>query len=299
MSSIQDRKIKSVVCLTTFDRIDCARINQEIIKLNYRSSFPIVHACSSDRYEQYLEDVLIRCERKDMRAGALDLIQQSLMVATEKFNPEYIVHLEGDTWIMDEEVIHNIISKMDRNRNLMICTSAWDEDWLAFKYLSNPTSFLRHQMRFAKIIRRLGIPYYLECTDSLATQFFVIRAESKVLECFMNVRLVPKTDLEQALHRSFMRRFNSSNVLRLRVREPIHPFNRYICEKLSLYSQHWPAKGTANDSRDPRHPRYISPSVDGKREALLRCPRIREGKYIAKLLSAESLEYYNPGARRT
>ena len=290
---------KAVVSLTTFNRIDCARINQEIIKLNYRRSFPIVHACSSDSYVQYLEDMLIRCERKEMRLGALGLIQQSLRAAAEHFEPEYIVHLEGDTWIMDETVIHNIISDMDRNRSLMICTSAWDEDWLAFKYLKSPSILLRQQMRLAGIIRRLGVPYYLRCTDSLATQFFVIRAIPEVLACFDNVRYVKGRDLEQAVYRSFMQRFSNRNVLRLRVREPIHPFNRYICEKLSLYSQHWPGAGTANDSRDPTHPRYIAPSVDGKRETLLKYPGIREGKYIRKLLNAESLDYYNPGASRT
>jgi hypothetical protein len=285
--------------LTTFNRIDCARINQEIIKLNYKSTFPIVHACSSDSYEQYLEDVFIRCERKDLRTGALNLLQRSLEAAMEKFKPEYIVHLEGDTWILDEAVIHDIISEMDRKRDVMICTSAWDEDWLAFKYLENPGTLLKLRMLLAKLVRRLGVPYYLQCTDSLATQFFVMRAVPEVLECFANVRYVKGRDLEQAVYRSFMQRFNKRNVLRLRVREPIHPYNRYVCEKLSLYSQHWPAKGTANDSRDPTHPRYIAPTADGKRETLLKFPSVREGKYIQELLNAKSLDYYNPGASRT
>ena len=299
MRSTEEKSHKAVVCLTTFNRIDCARINQEIIKLNYGNGFPIVHACSSDRYEQYLEDVFIRCDRKELRTGALDLLQRSLLAATEAFKPEYIIHLEGDTWIMDETVIHDIISKMDRNRDVQICASSWDEDWLAFKYLKNPGTLLRLQMLFARIVRRFGFPYYLQCTDSLATQFFVIRALPEVLDCFSNVRQVKGRDLEQAVYKSFMQRFKKHNVLRLRVREPIHPFNRYVCEKLALYSQHWPAKGTANDARDPTHPRYISPNVDGKRETLLRFPSIREGKNIQKLLNAQSFDYYNPGASRT
>jgi len=299
MGSKRETSHSAVVCLTTFNRIDCARINQEIIKLNYKSTFPIVHACSSDSYEQYLEDVFIRCERKDLRTGALNLLQRSLEAAMEKFKPEYIVHLEGDTWILDEAVIHDIISEMDRKRDVMICTSAWDEDWLAFKYLENPGTLLKLRMLLAKLVRRLGVPYYLQCTDSLATQFFVMRAVPEVLECFANVRYVKGRDLEQAVYRSFMQRFNKRNVLRLRVREPIHPYNRYVCEKLSLYSQHWPAKGTANDSRDPTHPRYIAPTADGKRDTLLKFPSVREGKYIQELLNAKSLDYYNPGASRT
>ena len=110
---------------------------------------------------------------------------------------------------------------------------------------------------------------------------------------------VTDRDLEQAVYRSFMEKYAHRNFLRLRDREPIHPFNRYVCEKLALYSQHWPARGTANDTRDPTHPRYISPAADGKRETLVKFPSVRKGKYIQKLLNAESLDYYNPGASRT
>jgi len=299
MITTPEKRYRAVVCLTTFNRIDCARINQEIIKLNYRNSFPVVHACSSSNYEQYLEDLLIRCESRNLRAGALDLLQRSLEAAAAKFQPEYIVHLEGDTWIMDEDIIHDIISAMDRNKSLMICTSAWDEDWLAFRYLKKPGTLLKGHMLVAKFIRRLGVPYHLKCTDSLATQFFVIRAVPEVLECFRLVKPIKGIDLEQAVYRSFIQRFAEDNVLRLRMREPIHPYNRYVCERLSLYSQHWPAKGTANDGRDPTHPRYIAPSFDGKREALLKFPSIRNGRYIQKLLNAQSFDYYNPGASRT
>jgi len=289
---------KAVVCLTTFNRIDCVRINQEIIKLNYDKSFPIVHACSSDEYEPYLEDVFVRCERKDLRTGALDLLQRAIQVAMERFSPEYIIHLEGDTWIMDENVIHTNIEKMDRDGRLMICTSAWDEDWLAFRYLEKPSLLTKVNIAFAKVVRRFDVPYYLQCADSLATQFFIARAIPDMLECFNNVLYVKGRDLEQAVYRSFMNRYNKNNILRLHEPEPIHPFNRYVCESLTLYSQHWPAKGTANDVRHATHPRYISPLVDGKRETLLKFSHIRKGKHIEKLLTAKSLDYYNPGAAR-
>lgn len=299
--------------MTTYNRIDCARINQEIIKLNYTKQFPIVHACSSSNYEKYLEDVLVACEQRSMQAaeasarekivtlqqGALNLLQQSLAAATKHYMPEYLVHLEGDTWIMDENVIHSIIAKMDGNKKLMICTSAWDEDHLAFKYLKQPNISTRLHLWLAALIRKLGYPYRLTCRDSLATQFFVMRTTPEMLECFQTLKPIPNLDLEQALYRAFMARFGEENILRQEVREPIHPFNRFVCEKLSLYSQHWPARGTANDLRAPTHPRYISPSVDGKRETLMNFPSIRQGEHIQRLLDSKTFEYYNPGASRT
>lgn len=311
MAETQPAKIqKSVVCMTTYNRIDCARINQEIIKLNYIKPFPIVHACSSNNYDKYLEDVLVACEQPELQQpqaseigtlqhGALNLLQQSLAAATKNFTPEYLVHLEGDTWIMDESIIHSIIEKMDRKKELMICTSAWDEDPLAFKYLKEPRLLTRLHLWFARLLRKLGRPYRLTCRDSLATQFFVVRATPEILECFRTLKPIPGLDLEQALYRAFMARFGEHNILRQRVREPIHPFNRFVCEKLALFSQHWPARGTANDTRNPSHPRYISPFFDGKRETLQKYSSIRRGEHLQKLLHTRTFEYYNYGASRT
>ena len=310
---LTEQSPRAVVCMTTYNRIDCARINQEIIKLNYSHPFPIVHACSSSSYDKYLEDVLVPCEQPSLQAsrvseierigilqrGALNLLQKSIAVAQKVFSPKYIIHLEGDTWIMKERIIHDILAKMDRQEQLMLCTSAWDEDLLAFEYLKRPSVRLQLQIWFAALARRFGLPYRLACRDSLSIQFFVVRAIPEVMECFRSLEPIRGLDLEQALYRCFMSRFGEQNLLRQRMREPIHPFNRYVCERLSLFSQHWPARGTANDLRDPTHPRYVSPTVDGKYETLRRFPAIRRGEYIRKLLDAQTFDYYNPGASRT
>ena len=296
--------------MTTFNRVDCARINQEIIKLNYSTTLPIVHACSSETYAKHLEDVLVACEQPSSKAaqespiealqrGALNLLKQSLSAALETYSPEYLVHLEGDTWIMDEQVIWNIISRMDQNRELMICTSAWDEDLLAFRYLKRRSFATRLHLQLAGVLRKFGHPYNLTCRDSLATQFFVIRATPELLESILSLEPIHGLDLEQAFYRSFMAQFGEKNVLRQTVREPIHPFNRFVCEGLSLFSQHWPARGTANDGRDPSHPRYIAPTVDGKKETLLRFTSIRRGEHLQRLLNADTFDYYNAGASRT
>jgi len=296
---VEENKIKSVLCMTTYNRIDCARINQEILKLNYKHPFKIVHTCSSDNYQKHIEDIFLKCEPKTLQNGALDLLKQSLNLAVNTYSPEYIIHLEGDTWMMDEDIIYSFISKMDDNKELMICTSAWDEDLLEFKYLKNPSFPIKLERCYAAVARKFGKPYKLTCRDSLATQFFIIRALPEVLDCFMTLEPIPGIDLEQALYRKFTQQFGERNLLRIKEREPIHPYNRYVNEALTLFSQHWPARGTANDLRDTTHPRYISPLADGKRETLKRFPSINKGKYIQKLLSSKSLDYYNEGASRT
>jgi len=285
--------------MTTYNRIDCARINQEIIKLNYKHPLKIVHTCSSDNYEQYIEDAYLQCTPKNLQNGASDLLKQSIKLAMDTYSPEYIVHLEGDTWIMDENIIYGLIAEMDNNKDLMIATSAWDEDLLEFQYLKNPGIKLGLERVYANIARSFGKDYKLACRDSLATQIFVIRTTPEMLDCFLELEPITGIDLEQALYKKFMQHYNEENILRIKAREPIHPHNRYVTEKLSLYSQHWPARGTANDDREPTHPRYISPDTDGKRETLEHFTSVRNGKYIQKLLNTNTFDYYNPGASRT
>jgi hypothetical protein len=285
--------------MTTYNRVDCAKINQEIIKLNYKQPFKIVHTCSSDTYQPYIEDAYLQCTPKTLQSGASDLLKQSIKLAMETYSPEYIIHLEGDTWIMDEAIIYDLIKKMDRNKDLMLATSAWDEDLLEFKYFKNPSITTSLDRAYAKLIRAFGQDYKLACRDSLATQFFLIRTTPEILDCFLNLEPIPGIDLEQALYRQFMSQHSEANLLRIKEREPIHPHNRYVTEKLTLYSQHWPARGTANDDRETTHPRYISPNTDGKRETLERFTSIRNGKYIQKLLTTNSFDYYNYGASRT
>lgn len=285
--------------MTTYNRIDCARINQEIIKLNYKHPFKVVHTCSSDNYEKYIEDAYLQCTPKNLQNGASDLLKQSIKLAMDTYSPEYIVHLEGDTWIMDENIIYDLIAEMDNNKDLMIATSAWDEDLLEFQYLKNPGIKLQLERVYANIARSFGKDYKLACRDSLATQIFVIRTTPEMLNCFLELEPIPGIDLEQALYKKFMQSYGEENILRIKDREPIHPHNRYVTEKLSLYSQHWPARGTANDDREATHPRYISPDSDGKRETLEHFTSVRKGKYIQKLLNTSSFDYYNFGASRT
>lgn len=94
-----------VICMTTFNRIDCARINMEIIKLNYLIQWPIVHACSNQNYTQYFEDVLVKRQPKGMQEGALDLLIGWLEAANQNFSPDFMLHVESDTWLMNQAIL--------------------------------------------------------------------------------------------------------------------------------------------------------------------------------------------------
>jgi hypothetical protein len=282
------REISIAICLTSHDRIDCAKINQEIFKLNFQTPFRVVHASSGPQAEPYLEDAFIWCGPKPINAGAINLIQRSVELASQTYAPDYLVHLEADTWILDEEVILRFIREMERDPHLLLATSAWwsVSRWRRARYavrakLRNPATASRH--RFDII--------------DFSTQFFIVRNDPAVLRCILDMPLNEKLRAERQFFEAYSSRFDLDTVLRMREREPVHPHNRQMCEALALYCQHWPARGTAEPSL-PRDRRGAGRDPSGKREALLRFPRIRRGEAIQRLLSATSFEYYNPGASR-
>jgi hypothetical protein len=282
------REPSIAICLTSHNRIDCAKINQEIFKLNFRTPFRVVHACSGSQKEAYLEDAFIWCEPKPLNAGAINLIQRSFELACQRFAPDYLVHLEADTWILDEEVILRFVNEMERNPRLLLATSAW---WPA-----SPWRRARHALRAAVRQPSALLRHDFDIGD-FATQFFIVRNDPAVLQCILGMPGDEKQRAERQFFDAYARRFNLDTVLRMREREPVHPHNRQMCEALALYCQHWPALGTA-EPRPPGDPDYGAREQIGKREALLKFPQIFRGEAIQRLLNANSFDYYNPGASR-
>ena len=281
------REPSIAICLTTHNRIDCAKINQEIFKLNFRTPFRVVHACSGAQTEPYLEDAFVWCEPKPINAGAINLIQRSFELACERYAPDYLVHLEADTWILDEQVILRYVREMERNPHLLLATSAWwsVSRWRRVRHaigaaIRKPSTLLKH--RFDII--------------DFSTQFFIVRNEPAVLWCILDMPVNEKRRAERQFFDAYVSRFSLDTVLRMREREPVHPHNRQMCEALALYCQHWPAKGTAEPN--PKSRRHAGLDQIGKKEALLKFPRIRRGEAIQRLLSTTSFDYYNPGATR-
>ena len=129
MNSISTKNTPSVViCMTTYNRVDCARINMEIIKLNYQKQWPIVHGCSNSNWGKYLEDVLVKREAKGLQDGALDLLVNSLETANKEFHPDYIIHIEGDTWLMNQAILEKYIQKLEDNPKKVIAAARWNQD---------------------------------------------------------------------------------------------------------------------------------------------------------------------------
>lgn len=262
-----------VICMTTFNRIDCARINMEIIKLNYPFQWPIVHACSNPNYTQYLEDVLVKRQPKEMQEGALDLLISSLKAANQNFSPDFILHVESDTWLMNQAILDKYIQKLEDNPKKIIACSRWNWDRTEVWKKSKKIRYF-----FSKLLKLLGLNFHIRLNNTLSSQFFIIKNDPKIIQALKSIKSIPeKSSLESVLMKVIKTKFGRNSILFLRERDPVHPNYRNSCESLELYCQHSPKE---------------------KIKVLQKYPTFKKGTYMKKLLTRQNIEYYNPGARK-
>ncbi|EEA02157.1 hypothetical protein BH160DRAFT_2495 [Burkholderia sp. H160] len=289
--------MKVVVCLTTFNRIDCARISMEIIKLNWQQTWPVVHACSHATYEPYLEDLLLRRPPRPLTTGALDLLVASIQSAVERFDPDFVVHLEADTWIMDQQVIIRYLHKLRAVPDSVIAASSWSDDrapaWKRSQELSK-----RARYALSRILRPLGFGYGIRQTKTISTQFFIAKVTPAVVQMFTELRARDDDFLEKVLYSKVVRHFGAKAIVGMPEREPVHPGFRNICEALSLYCQHWPS-GEDAPSIDKELLLDPADRPRGKKESLAAARFALQGPYMQRLLESADLRYYNGDARRS
>jgi hypothetical protein len=285
-----------VVCLTSFNRTDCARISMEIIKLNWANTWPVVHACSDVGYERYLEDVLVKREPRPLTVGAHDLLLASMKAAVERFNPDYVIHLEADTWIFDQTVIEHYLKQLAQHPRAMIAASSWSTDCVpAWRRSPSPGRRLRAQL--ARVLRPLGLPYGIRERKSLATQFFIARSTPAFMQMLNDIRVEDDDFLEKTLYAAVVDRFGRGAILGMPEREPVHPRFRASCERLTLVCHHWPG---AADAPSTQIAPDLAPAdrLRGKKECLAAAPLTRHGPHMERLLTSNDLAYYNGNARR-
>lgn len=291
---------KAVVCMTNHERPDCARINQEIIKLNYAEPWPIVHACSDPTYAVHMEDVLVRCRPRSIIDGALNLLRQSCRAAVEIYNPQYLVHVEADTWVFDQAVIQRYIDLLDLHPEAYLAASTWSTDQrVQWRRLHHP--FAKMKLGAAKVLNTLGNDFGVKRKQTLSTQFFIARNDPRFFNVIDGIQPTFENTLEYDFYHAFVAEFGRRAVLHIKEREPVHPDNRHWCPALTLHAQHWPeqlprpADLPADVQREGVSGQY---DIPGKKEVLASHRFKQLGPAMRQLLEASDTSYYNPKAKR-
>lgn len=229
-----------VVCLTSFNRTDCVRISMEIIKLNWPRPWPVVHACADPSYVRYLEDRLVLRDPKPLTRGALDLLVSSIETAVTELNAVYVVHLEADTWVFDQDVIARYLEQLTQIPGAIIAASSWSTDYSSQWKRSNNIG-RRLRALLASVIRPLGFSYGIRNRRSLSTQFFIAKATPAFLKMLKSLRVTDHAVLEKSLYEHVIDHFGKDAIIGMPEREPVHPRFRDSCEALSLVCHHFPS----------------------------------------------------------
>jgi hypothetical protein len=280
---------KIVICITTHNRVDCARINMEIIKLNFDDAWPIIHACSNKNYKKYLEDVLIVCEEKKLQKGAFNLLKKSFEAANRLYSPEYIVHIEGDTWLMNQNIIIKYITYLKENPNKFLAASSWSFD-KTYKWKKSSNVLKKIKYVLGSFSKKAGLNFHIGWKKTFSTQFFIIKNTKNINQALFKIKEPNDTDhLEKYLYQSLVKKFGNNIFIKMSEREPVHPMHRDFCNDLELFCQHNPTSILDNNSME---------MVFGKKEVLKKYNHLKQGKYMKKLLNSKNLDYYNHGAKR-
>ena len=118
MIYFQYMKLKIGFLIYTYNRIDDAKINMEIIrdiwtKSKLFSDIRIVHAYNGEKEwhpKKYLEDDLIFMKNPGHFQGAAELIDAGIKKFQEKYkNIDYVIVTAPDTWLIRPEYINKII----------------------------------------------------------------------------------------------------------------------------------------------------------------------------------------------
>jgi hypothetical protein len=272
----------------------------EIIRYNYPGDWKIAHACSGPGYEAYIEDELIRCEPKPTVAGALNLTLRSFQRAIERWNPDYLIHLEGDTWILDHHVLDRYLDQLDRNPQALVAASSWSVDKLdlwQWRWEEEHSLLSAGKRRLASSLRRLGFSFGLRERETLSTQFFIARNTPELMQTMESLDPDRRYIVENEFYESMIARHGPDSIIGMPEREPLRPHFRWICEGLSLYGQHWPTT-VPNPNPGHRPDPGLHYDIPGKKEILQRHPGLRTGPHMQRLLTDPDLSYYNGNANR-
>ncbi len=269
----------------------------EIIKLNWARQWPVVHACSDAGYTAYIEDVLVRREPRPLTVGAADLLLASINAAVTDLKVDYVIHLEADTWIFNQNVIKRYLDQLAGTPGAVIAASSWSTDCVP-AWKRSPRLGRRLRARLAGVLRPFGLRYGIRETKSLSTQFFIAKATPDFLQMLSTIRVKDDDFLEKVLYTAVVERFGRRAIVDMPEREPVHPRFRHACEPLSLFCQHWPSAEDAPSAET--HPDLtLADRLRGKKECLASASLKRHGPYMQQLLTSSDLGYYNGNAKRS
>ena len=275
--------MKIGILIYTYNRIDDAVINMDIIKYHWNKSILLNDAIIAHSYNgnrewyknKYLETKLIRSRNSWHYQGAADLIDSGMKYLSKRKDIDYVIVLAADTWLMDADYIESIILEMRQN-NLFVATCAWGNSQRnELSDVGMATDFIIVDNKWAAKYKLFPLKY--KSFYNKYNELFTYKNSHTI-----NVEKLMFTRYIQAINRYDLNSIGSRNRIYnhihiMKEREPIHINNKW---ERQMY---WRDIGilTHHSPYDKRKILYDN--------------NIKYGSGIYKLLNSDDLSYYNKG----
>ncbi len=285
--------MKIGVLLYTYDRIDDARINLEIIRSVWAKNYllkdvTIVHSYNGKEEwwpEKFLENELLYLDNPSHFLGAEILINKGIDYFHKKYpDIDYVIILASDTWLVKPGYIEKIVSSMSKEGKYF-ATCPWgnpkdDNMWK----IGMALDFAIVDIKWA--VKNNFFPLrYKEFVEKY-NEIFLYKDEVVYPEIVLALRF------KQAIMNSvkirsehFLGKIANEYIYRIREREPIHDEKKFFRVKKGR-KMYWPKIG------------LITHHEPEPKQKILKKLNVNIGKNADRLIQANDLSYYNQGIRK-
>ncbi|MBU4257470.1 hypothetical protein KJ586_00930 [Patescibacteria group bacterium] len=280
------RKLNLGVLIYTYNRVDDAKINMEIIrdiwaKSKLFSDIKIVHTYNGNKSwypEKYLEDDLVVIKNSGHFQGAAELIDAGMYRFKSKYkNIDYVIVMASDTWNIKPKYIYNIIKQI-KEKSLYLATCAWGVHGRNdIKEVGMAVDFFILDLKWANKNKMFPINY-----KAFYNKFSDLFLYQKGGNVYLEKLLFSK--YFKAIYHEFQnnvqfRDYALQKLFLLKDREPVH--SHIDSHDFWIRKKYWPKMG------------LITHHEPQPKKEILKKYKITKGKNIQKLLNNDNLDYFN------
>lgn len=274
------------VVIYTYDRVDDARINMEIIRnlwsrLSLFSDITVIHAYNGKKSwypKKYLEDVLIRMKNPGHFQGASDLIDAGIKTLMQKYKDiDYLVVLAADTWLLKPNYISNVIGGM-KMKDLYLATCPWGlPNRSDIRDVGVATDFFILDMKWAKKYKLFPLRYK-EFYKKYGEYLLYKSGSNVMLEKLMSTRFMQAIK-QMIFSDNLYKVVAKEKIFWLSDREPVHS----CINKRGMWvrKMQWDKIGLET-SHDPF-----------QKKKFIKKLNFSQGKNTKRLLVSKDLSYFN------
>jgi hypothetical protein len=276
------------VLIYTYNRIDDAKINQEIIRniwdrSNLFKNIKIVHSFNGEPEwypKKYLEDELTTATNPGHFAGAANLIDAGYKIFQDKLsNIDYLIILAADTWLIKPEFVFKICNTL-KNEHQYLAAASWSSSLPGeFRSIEKGASTDFCILDFQWSIKYHMFPMnYQEFFDKYGELFFYQGGVPSVEKLFLSKFI--KAIFNQNKVDARLRYEAINKIHSITEREPIHTNRENAPVLRKLY---WPEIGLITN-HDPQD-----------KQTILKENKIDCGPECHNLLTSTDLRNFNLG----